>query len=249
MPAVPFGDRQLASTDWVAWFAVVGGLLLALDGRVRPLAVPLRFLAIAGLVGLSLRSAIEYQWEGAEVALWLSGLGALVLLLGLSVATTLRDSEGPSAPLAYLIASTALAVCSGLSGSAKLAQTVGLVCAMLGALWIVRWLKPASRVRAADGTWLVMVLFGLGLTAHFYSELTGTDALLLAAAFAAPRLADRGPLAGLAKGQPRRVAILRVVLALLPAAIALTRAGLAFELEPEDPYGDYYDYDWTAPTD
>lgn len=234
VPPHPGGERALSSSDWTAWFALVGGLLLAFDGFLGRGAPLLRLALVGSLLGLALQATIEYQWEGRQVWTGLAAVGGTAVVLLVAVGDGLRRSTGPSLAIALLVAATCLAVCIALTGSVKIAQTTGLVCSVLGALMIVRWRFPEVPLGFADGTWLVLVLLGLGITAHFYSELLQLDALLLAGALAAPRLADLTPLGGRKKGA------LRVLLAAVPAAVAVTRCALAFE---PDPYGDYeYDY-------
>ncbi len=234
-PPLPFGSRVLAATDWMAWVVPVGGVLLFLNGKLRAWAVPARCVLGAAMIGLVLRATIEYRWDGPEAAAWLTGLALLGGLVGWSAASLARRTEGPSVPLVLLVASTGLAICAGLTGSAKIAQTVGLVCAGLGALVVLSWIRPRAVFGSSEAVLAVLASFGLGLCAHFYSELPAVDALSLCAGVLAPAIAE---LTVLQRFGGRRRAVLRVVLALVFVGAAVTRAALAFEA----PGDEYYDY-------
>ena len=94
----------------------------------------------------------------------------------------------------------------------------------------------ASHLQLTEGTvaGFTLAAVGLGTCAHFFSELPGLDALLIAAGalfvwVPAPRaLRERGAVLS---------ALWPAAMVAIPVAIAVTRAVLAFE---PDPYADYY---------
>lgn len=242
-PPLPSASRVLAATDWMAWLAFAAGPVLAFDERLGRGAIAVRLLVLAGMVVLLTRALVEYTWSGTETALWWLGLVALGGGLAASAGAMTRRMATPSLSAAWLVVATGLALCSGLTGSARVAQTVQLLCAGLGAVLVAalvaRRRDADVRLLPGDGAYVALVLFGFGLCAHFYSELDGTGALLLAAGLLLPWIAE-----GIVPaGRPRPRAVLRVVLALVPVAIAVGRAVAAFELEPAGEYGDY-DYEY-----
>jgi hypothetical protein len=134
-------------------------------------------------------------------------------------------------PLVLLVTGTGLALSAGLTGSARIAQVTGLVCAALGAAWVVAWIRPGLAFGSAQTTYVVALLCALGLNARFYSELPTVDALLL---LAAPFSAWAGELPALRERKPALRGAARVVAAAVPVAIAVTRAVLAFDADPYD---------------
>ena len=237
-PPTPFGARVLAGGDWLLWIALVAGPLVLVDTALRRLALLTRTLLVLGMLFGVLRAMLRYHWESGEAALWLVGLAALFAMVWSATAALARRQPGASLPAVLLLTATGLALCAGLSGSAKLGQTGGAFCACLGAALIIALWRPSFRLDPGDVIVVVLVLFGIGLCAYFYSELSGLDALLLGAC---PLAAWAGELPLFRNRTPRQRTLLRTLMALLPVAAAVTRAALAFD---PDPYGDYGDYDY-----
>ena len=117
----------------------------------------------------------------------------------------------------------------------KLAQLSGAVAAALGAAVVLSWWRPRVSLSGGGVAVALLVLFGLGLNAHFYSYTTATDVLLLAAGPVMPLLMSLPGLPRLAGG---RAAWVTLGLAAVPLGIALVRALLAYE---PDPYAGYYE--------
>ena len=111
---------------------------------------------------------------------------------------------------------------------------VKAVAAGLGAAVVLSWWRPRLSL-AGGGVALASILcFGIGLNAYFYSYTTGADVLLIAAAPIAPLLRV---LPGLSRFEGGKRTLVELALAGVPLAVALVRAGLAYE---PDPYADYY---------
>ncbi len=237
-PPRPFtGTRTLGGVDWTIWIALVAGPVLFAGSFLGRFAVALWALLAGAVLFAVPRAMVRYHWSGGEAAVWLAGLAILLLLVGCATTGLGRRTERASLPIVLLIAATGLSICAGLTGSVLLAQTTGGLCACLGAAMIVAFWHPRFRLEAADLSFVVLVLFALGLCARFFSELRGVDALLLCAA---PLAAWMPELPGLRDRSPLQRGLLRCFAAAVPVGIAVTRAILGFE---PDPYGDdYYDY-------
>jgi hypothetical protein len=236
--AVPSEERTLSGLDWTFWGTGVVLLLGSLEGK---------WTAHESVAGSWLRSAAHITLRGlASLLLWRvlsnsSEAGIMVvaaslvgfLLLAASANSLASQRCGAAAPLTLWTSATGLAVVAGLSGSAKLGQLGGALAATLGAAVVLAWWRPRLSLAHGGATAAVFVLAALGLNAHFYSYMTGTDGLLLAASVLTP-LALRIPAFGRVEGARR--AGLAFALALIPVAIAVARAALAFE---PDPYAGY----------
>ena len=230
-PPLPSGTRMLAATDWFVWFVLAAGLSQILERKLGTAAVIGRWLLATAMLLLIMRATIEYQWEGAQVALGLTTITMVGFSIWLSVrALKHRVGTGPSLALLF-IAFTALALCAALTGSSKIGQMTGLFCSILAAFTIVGWLRPLPPLCDADVTLFVLALTGLGLCASFYSELPLLDAALIAAGLLIPWLAELPYFQSWSK---RQRGALRIILTIVCVGIAVTRSILSFE---PDPYG------------
>jgi len=210
-----------------------GGLLLFPALRTRALSGVVRLAFAALTLGLILRAAVQYQWEGAEVAVWPVGIAVLGIAMWASARGLVARAGGASIPAGLLVLLTGLATCSALTGSAKIGQLVGLLCAGVGAFWVVSWMRPGLRLLGNELTLLVTAMLGFGLCAHFYSELPGLEASLLALGGFTPWLAE---LPIFASRSDRTRGVLRVVFVALVVGAAVALSVASFE---PDPYGDY----------
>ena len=232
-PPRPFGARTLAGTDWLLWIALVSGVALLFDARLGRLAAFARLLVGGGATYGVLRAMFQHHWGATEAAAWCAGLGLLLFSVWFATDALGRRRPGATLPLVLIVTATGLAVCAGLTGSAKLGHVTGILCACIGATMVLAWWRPGFRLTSGDITLAVALLFGLGLAAFFFSALPAVDALLLALAPGCawlPELLPRG------KQTPSQNTLLHLLAAALPVAIAVTRAAMAFEL---DPYADY----------
>ncbi len=233
-PPMPSSTRTLAATDWMFWVVTLGGAALYFSDKNRTLALVSRLLLGSAMLAFVLRATIEYQWQGGEAVVWTAGLAGLGLAIGFSLNRLAACRDGASSHATLLVLLTGLALCAALTGSAKIGQLVGLICAGVGALWVVKLLRPSLYLSGGELTLIVVAGFGFGLCSYLYSDLPGPDACLIASAGFAPWLAElpvfRGRSARFRGG-------LRVVFALLLVGAAVARAAFAFETDPYDEYG------------
>jgi hypothetical protein len=234
VPPWPFAARTLSGPDWLLWIALASGPLLLFDARLGRFAPAARVLIGSGVIAMVLQAMARHHWETMVTVVWFAGLGLLLFVAWLAAARLGRRRSGATLPLVLLVTATGLAVSAGLTGSAKLGQVTGILCAGLGATGLLAWWRPGFRLTTGDVTHTIVILFGLGLSAFFFSGLPAVDALLIASAPAAAWLGER-PALGLRT--PAQRTALRVLAAAVPVAIAVTHAALAFQL---DPYADDY---------
>lgn len=236
LPVLPGGDQTPTGLDWLAWLALLAGLLLALQRRLGRWGGALRGVLAILTIELVLRNKITAAWsEGSEGIQWVLGLLALLFVDWLALERLARR-PGASGPLVLWLLAATLGGLSALSGSVTIGQLAGALAAGLGAAVVAAWWRPRVSLSGPGVGVATVVLFGLALNAHFFSYTTGLDVLLFAAA----------PLFGLLAGLPKlrresgwAQTLLTLALVAVPISVALTRAVLAYE---SDPYSDYYDY-------
>lgn len=225
VPPHPLGDRILAGTDWVLWVGLLAGFLFLAAPPGGTASWIVRAVLAAGVLGLAPRAMLVHHWEGTERVLWLAGLAGLLALTAGGALRANAPSRRATMPGVLLVVATGLALTTGLTGSAKLAQTVGTIAAALGAALILGLWHPRFRLTADDAFLVTTLLFGLGLCARFFSELPTPDALLVAGGLPAAA----GARAATRSRPPVQGALATVAAAALPVGIAVTRAVLAFE--------------------
>jgi hypothetical protein len=183
-PATPWGDRVLAGEAWLFWIVLGSGLALMREARLRAPSLgawSVRLPVAALTVSLVLRAQIQHGWEGTGAILRAGALFLLMVLLWAAMSRAGRH-RGPAVPVILVLCISGLAVATGLSGSAFLAQLAGATAAGCGAYAVVA--TRARRVHMDSGAISVafVALFGIGLCAVFYSELPIASALAFAAA-------------------------------------------------------------------
>jgi len=228
-PLEPTGARE-----WLFWLAAGGALIAPLERLTRRDPFFVRALFVGVLLKFVLERQYVNHWQGANDSGHFPGL-ALAVAIGISgwyaVERVARKSPGVGAPLTLWCLATGLALCSLWSSSGLYAQLAGTIAAAMGAACVLAWLRPGTWFAGGGAGLAWALLFGIGLAAHYYSQLSAADALLLAAAPFAGLLAD---LPGLRQQRPQRRVLLRTVLVLIPIAIACARthavyAGLGAE--------------------
>jgi len=182
-PATPWADRVLSAEAWLFWIVLASGLVLTFEATRRPgsLAVWIARLPVATLtIALVLRAKLQHRWEGAEAVLW-AGILFLLMVALWEAASRAGRHRGPAVPALLVIATSGLAVATGLSGSVFLAQLAGATAAGFGACTVVA--LRAGRVHLDRGAISVAIvaLYGIGLSAVFYSDLPGSSAAAFAA--------------------------------------------------------------------
>jgi len=121
-------------------------------------------------------------------------------------------------PLSLGAAGGLLAVCLLWAGSGMLAQTGGMLAAAVGAAFVVALWQPRLNLAIGAIPVYMLVYAGLILCSHFFSELPGLHAVLLALAPVAPALATAIP--------AKYTAARAIVSLLLVLALAGPAAGL-----------------------
>lgn len=226
-PRTPLGEVPPGAQDWLVWIVLAVGVLYSGRPRRWRLLRSRPVIAAASLA-LLLRAMIEHHWEGLWALAWCCGLFALLLGSWWSGDGLVRRAPTVAAPV-LVMTGAALALCAGFSGSAKLAQAAAPLCAGLGTLWVLDRCR-ASAVPATGAVALtVLALFGLGVSAFFYSSLPATQGLLLCGALPLALAA-----AGRESGEGARRIAAPLAAAIAPLALAVLLAWLAFE---PDPYG------------
>ena len=230
---LPGSDRTPTGLDWLFVLAAGAAVLFAHPDPVLWRRLGVR-LAVSGLtVWLVLKNAFANQLAGDAAIAWFLGLAALLLIVWTAADLRARRRSGASSPLVWWATAATLAGVAGLSGSLKLAQLSGAVAAALGAAVVLAWWRPRLSLAGGGVALASILLFGLGLNAHFFSYTTGLDVLLIAVAPLAPFLRVL-PFLNRLEGKKRT--LVELALAGIPLAVALARAGLAYE---PDPYADY----------
>lgn len=233
---LPDSPRTPTGLDWLAWMTFPAALLLPLEAKLGKARHILRGVVAAIVVRLVLRNAFASIWEAQEGWIWFGVLTALYLAIWAAIARSTSRRPGASSPMLLWLLATGLAVLAGLTGSALIAQLTGALAAGFGAAIVISWRIPRFSLSGSGSSMGLLLLFALGLNAHFFSYTTGTDILLLAAAPFAALLAELPPLRF---KRPALRTLTVLALASIPIAVALTRAAMAFLAEAED---DYYDY-------
>ncbi len=233
LPPRPFGERILAGLDWSLWAILAAGILFSFLSQ-GPLARLVRVLLAGGAIVLVLQAMLRHHWSATQATFRIAGLVGLFALVSFSLERFGRKRPGASLPIVLQVLGTGLALAAGLSGSAKLGQTTGMLCACAGAAMTVAWIRRGHRLTDGSVALFTLGAVCLGICAHYFSELPGLDALLLAAASlgvwvpAPSALRERGAVVS---------ALWPAAMVAIPVAIVVTRAVLAFE---PDPYADYY---------
>lgn len=146
------------------------------------------FLVLAAVQWLMLRPLMEHTWEGAAGWLWLAGT-SLAGLAYVEASERIAAKTADHSLLAVAGASGALtAGALGLSGSALLAQLMGVQAAACGILYLATLKKPEldARFMALPAGAILLALVANG---HFYSELSLAGAALVMAAPLLPLIA------------------------------------------------------------
>jgi hypothetical protein len=235
VPRLPGGDITPTGLDWLAWSVLLAALMLPAEPQLGRRWALLRGVLAITTVELVLRNQLSRWGEGLEAAAWPVGLSALLLVEWGALG---RLARGPrlQGPLVIWLLAAHLGALAALTGSVTLGQLSGAVAAGAGAALVASWWRPRVRL---DGTGVgvaAIALFGLALNAHFFSYTTGQDILLVAAAPLLGLLAELPPLR---RRTPWAQTLTTALLVVLPLALVVVRAWLAFE---SDPYADYYDY-------
>lgn len=219
----------LEGRDWLPWIAATAVLIGALARRGPLLGVPLWLLASLALPWVLLQSYIEYNWPAVRAVLWIGALALWLAVLWFLLERTVRRRPGALVPGTLLLAGAASAVAIGLSGTALFGQLTGALAAALCPVLLWTWWRPATPLAGSLVAAALLPLFALWINGAFYAELPPAAAILLAAAPAFVLVRESPHLRRLSDGRATSLALAAV---LLPLAVAVTLALLAFEPDP-----------------
>jgi len=248
--ALGFAAGQVALVGWpgllpvdatyrvfhLAFAGAVVGICEVLWKGKAPLLWALRAALAALVLGFLLRSVMEHTWEGNADVLWLSGLFVAVLVFAAPLEHLARTTRGFEAPLLLVLLISAGSAALVLGHSAFLGQLAGSLAAALGAVGVVALMRPSVRLAPGGVPVVTAVFSALVLCGYFFATLPATSAVLLALGPAAAALGGVGPLA---KRPSWQVLVLRVVLLLVVAGVAVYLAYTG-----NAPSADEYDYSY-----
>jgi len=213
--------EQLSAWHWVFWLAPVATLLELVGERI-PGGAWGRWALRAGLVFAGLIVLLQpywrYTWEGVDAAKSLLGLTALFVALWASVDRAARRIGGLSWPFCAMIVSLGTSLALILTGSQRLSELGIILTSVMGVI-ALGGLKPARRPLAGGASAVFAVIIGgLLLSAHIYSETAGRTVLLLAFA---PSAIWIGQVPPLSRMRPWKLTAIRIgaVLALVLLAV------------------------------
>jgi hypothetical protein len=227
--------EQLSAWHWVFWLAAVATLLELVGERIPGRAWG-RWALRAGLVFAGLIALLQpywrYTWEGVDAAKWLLGLTVLFVVLWASVDRATRRIGDVSWPFCATIVSLGTSLALILTGSQRLSE-LGLILTSVMGVLALAGLKPARRPLAGGASAVFPVIIGgLLLSAHFYSETPGRTVLLLAFA---PSAIWIGHIPPLSRMRPWKLTAIRIGAVLALVLLAVVPLVLALRLSARRP--------------
>jgi len=199
-----------------------------------PLLWALRGALAALVLGLLLRSVMEHTWEGNEAVFWLAGLFVAVLVFATVLEQLGRTTRGFELPFLLVLLTSAGSGALVLAHSAFLGQLGGALAAALGAVGVVALIRPSIRLSPGGVPVVTAVYSALLLCGYFFATLPASSAVLL---WLAPGAAALGGVGPLAKRPSWQVLVLRVVLLLIVAGVAVYLAYAGNVPSAGDDYG------------
>lgn len=231
-PLEPVGARE-----WLFWIAAGGALISPLESLNKRTVFLVRLLFMSGLLALTLHRQYLNHWSGEGIDGAFPAV-AICFAIGIvgwyAVEHMAQRSPGASAPLCLWAMAAGLALCSLWSSTGLYAQLAGSVAGALGAAVVLAWIRPGTWFAGGGAGLAFALLFAIGCAVHYYAQLDTTEALLLATAPFAPLLVDLPPLRKLTG---TRGAALRLVLVLIPLAVAAQRCSADYAAQDSGPGG------------
>lgn len=180
-PTLPPRD----TTQWLPLLAVLAAVVGIVESSTQIEIGPrwlVRAAAIASALATQVAPLFQTTWTAMTGALWTAGFGILWLAGWLCLEQlTLRTGRSWSAFVLMALGAFASVAC-GLSSSAAIAQTGGMLTAALGALWIVTLFARNFEWKASVLPVATILLPAILVNAGCYAELRPITAALLLAA-------------------------------------------------------------------
>ena len=178
-----------------------------------------------GISVLLLKPLLQYAWNAAEGALWMSGTGIFILLIWL----LLNKSADISGSLPALSAALVLSAFSGitllLSGSILLGQLSGVLAASLVPVAFLSLLAPDLALYRMATPVIVPVLAGLWVIGYFFAEMPLMSTAFLFIAACSTFICKLRWVGGLS---PLKRSFITGAAAAVPSAIALAIAAFFY---------------------
>ncbi len=208
---IPLLPRE--SSHWIVYVPIVAALAAAALGKMTGAGrAALIALVVAGVTIVQVRSLWRVSWQPVE-SVWITTLIVILGTLGWAMLARVVESSRRAPAMIFLTALYTLAAITIVSsGSAALAQTLGIFTAIIGPFVLLAWWKPESPAFGAVPALATLALLSILVQARFYSDLTVVSTLLLLAAIFLAWLFTRL--------LPIRNEWVRFALALVPAAVA-----------------------------
>ena len=244
--AVLFGLPPLPPPEtflWLFWIAAVSAVpgeaaLLTKDSAAA------RWIVRVVLSGFVVWASVRFkltsdQWTAGGAVPWFLGLGGGLLILWSGIDAVAKRRPGATVPLVFLVTGTGTSLVLLLTGSAKLAQTAGILCACLGAAWVLGLWRSSFTMARGGSAVAVLILAALWMNAYFLGETTAIQILLLAAS---PLFAWVGETPAIRGKAPLPATLARLGAVSLPVLAAVALAFLGQDAAGSDPY-DYGEYE------
>jgi len=239
--AAGFVAAFVAISGWPRWPPVeatqrlcfLAGALILLAVHLarigsRPVRRAVRLVLALTLVSALLQSPIQHSWTILTSVGWIGALALWSLGLGWALGANFRDNQyNLGATLVRLSVAGGIAAARGLSESFRLGQIAGAVACSLVVVELAAWIFPRWQWARSDGSVVFTILGGLMIVGYFFSALQAWPALLLS-------------LAILLLALPWGEKAWRILVPLLPLAIALALVVMTYVDKEDEPYGEYY---------
>lgn len=220
----PASWRQMEAWQLLLWLTCLAAGLAMLNGvppgRWWRRWVPRVILVLGGVV-LSLKPYWQYTWSPGTAVAWIAGLTAGFCMFWLSMEMSAEKIRDGSWTFAIATVSLGTSVVLVLTGSLRLSE-LGISLTMAMAVIAVAGLRQVFRPLAIGASAVVpVILGGLWLSGHFYSDTGGTTVLWLTLAPAAAWIGHLPPLTRLRPGVLASVRVGAVLAAVLIAVVPL----------------------------
>lgn len=239
-PGWDFPPRDTA--EWLPWIALAAGIIGVVEATVR-LANVVRWLirtaAAAGVSYLILKSQIveakpaSSQLLWPEAIVWMVGFTGVALMAWSSLEAVTDRTRGASSPLVIIIWATAISQCIVLTGMLSVGTLAAILAAVAGPAWVISWLKPDLTLARGGAAVPVMALMAVLLVGIRLGE---TPLLMAIALSLVPLFARMADEPNFVESHGVRRTIVRVVLASIPAGVAVAAAAASRFGEAASPY-------------